>query len=171
MRSRHIRIREDQADINITAFLNLMVVLVPFLLITAVFSQMTVLELNLPAGASNQEQSDSKQAIALELVIYSDRFQIADAQTGPLKSIPAKNSELDYAALKGYLLKIKQKFPDITTITLLLEPGTAYEKLIQTMDAVRIYNIVDPSTGERTDYELFPDISIGDAPLTVGEAS
>lgn len=40
---------QETVELNITAFMNLMVILVPFLLITAVFSRMTVLELNLPA--------------------------------------------------------------------------------------------------------------------------
>ena len=35
---------EDTAELNITAFLNLMVILVPFLLITAVFSRLAILE-------------------------------------------------------------------------------------------------------------------------------
>jgi biopolymer transport protein ExbD len=51
MKSRRLRTRrsKDPADLDITAFMNLMVVLVPFLLITAVFSRLAVLELNLPA--------------------------------------------------------------------------------------------------------------------------
>jgi biopolymer transport protein ExbD len=47
------RTRHTGADeLNITAFMNLMVALVPFLLITAVFSRLTVLELNLPGSES-----------------------------------------------------------------------------------------------------------------------
>jgi len=38
-------------ELEITTFLNLMVVLVPFLLITAVFSRITILQLKLPEGA------------------------------------------------------------------------------------------------------------------------
>ena len=38
MRNRIRRLSKDPAEINITAFMNLMVILVPFLLITAVFS-------------------------------------------------------------------------------------------------------------------------------------
>ena len=38
-------------EIDVTTFLNLMVVLVPFLLITAVFSRLTIVELNLPSAA------------------------------------------------------------------------------------------------------------------------
>ncbi|MEE9142428.1 MAG: biopolymer transporter ExbD, partial [Gammaproteobacteria bacterium] len=51
-RSRHAD-RRDPAELNITAFMNLMVVLVPFLLITAVFSRMAVLELYLPNSVTD----------------------------------------------------------------------------------------------------------------------
>ncbi|NIO40724.1 MAG: biopolymer transporter ExbD, partial [Burkholderiales bacterium] len=43
------------AELDITAFMNLMVVLVPFLLITAVFSRMTVLDLTLPQVATKKQ--------------------------------------------------------------------------------------------------------------------
>jgi len=54
-RKRHRRTKQVHAELNITAFMNLMVVLIPFLLITAVFSQVTILKLNLPGAASNDE--------------------------------------------------------------------------------------------------------------------
>jgi biopolymer transport protein ExbD len=47
-RGGHRRHNHDTAELNITAFMNLMVILVPFLLITAVFSRLAILELNLP---------------------------------------------------------------------------------------------------------------------------
>jgi len=53
MRSRRrIRRQNDPVELDITAFMNLMVILVPFLLITAVFSRMAILELNLPSAES-----------------------------------------------------------------------------------------------------------------------
>ena len=50
--SRHWRKhhRREAVELNITAFMNLMVILVPFLLITAVFSQVAILDLNLPSS-------------------------------------------------------------------------------------------------------------------------
>ena len=42
----------ETAELNITAFMNLKVILVPFLLITAVFSRLEVLELNLPGTST-----------------------------------------------------------------------------------------------------------------------
>ena len=52
------RSREVNADLNITAFMNLMVVLVPFLLITAVFSQVSILNLNLPGTGAPPTKAD-----------------------------------------------------------------------------------------------------------------
>ena len=44
------RLRKQAAHLEITAFINLIVVLVPFLLSTAVFSRLAVIDLQ-PAGA------------------------------------------------------------------------------------------------------------------------
>ena len=51
---RRLRHRRPEAELNITAFMNLMVILVPFLLITAVFSQVAILELNLPTSSGDE---------------------------------------------------------------------------------------------------------------------
>ena len=46
------RLRREPAGLDVTAFINLIVVLVPFLLSTAVFSKLSVMELALPAAAA-----------------------------------------------------------------------------------------------------------------------
>jgi hypothetical protein len=66
-------------------------------------------------------------------------------------------------SLNRKLQDVKGTFPDQKTVTLLLESDIAYEVLVQVMDAVRSYRIEQP--GEFTRAELFPEISIGDAPL------
>ncbi len=52
MSTRVRRLRKHPAQLDITAFLNMIVVLVPFLLSTAVFSRLAILELSLPAQSS-----------------------------------------------------------------------------------------------------------------------
>ena len=52
MRSR--RIRRHAAELDVTAFINLIVVLVPFLLSTAVFTRLSVIDLSLPAQSSGR---------------------------------------------------------------------------------------------------------------------
>lgn len=78
MRSRK-RTRETDVELNITAFLNLMVVLIPFLLLNAVFAQVSILQLNLP---SNEEAPPSdpeeNEKPVLEVLIYQDRYEVAE---------------------------------------------------------------------------------------------
>lgn len=163
MRGRARRNREVNAELNITAFMNLMVVLVPFLLITAVFSQMSILQLNLPAGAPSIEQDqEDKPPIVLEVLIYGDRLEVVDRQTGPLKIIPNQAGNYDYTTLVTTLKAVKNRFPEITAVTLLLQSNTPYDVLVQTMDSVRVTE--QEQDGEKIQVELFPDISIGDAP-------
>ena len=161
MRGRTRRKRGEEAEINITAFMNFMVVLVPFLLITAVFSQISILELNLPAGES-VEQEQPKEPIVLEVLIYSDRLEVVDRQSGPIKIIPNVTDGYDYSTMVNTLKAVKRRFPEITEITLLLQSDTPYDVLVQTMDSVRLVEQVQD--GEIVQAELFPDISIGDAP-------
>jgi biopolymer transport protein ExbD len=153
--------RKDAAELNITAFMNLMVALVPFLLITAVFSRTTILELNLPS--STAAVPETPQALDLEIIVRGDALQVADRGTGLLRSIPKTADGYDFAALAAFLRdEVKLRFPDATSVTILIEPEISYDTVVQVMDAVRVdTGIVD---GRATQRELFPDISIGDAP-------
>jgi len=50
----------DEADIDVTSFMNLMIVLVPVLLMSMTFTKVTVMEINLP------ELSGGSSATSLE---------------------------------------------------------------------------------------------------------
>lgn len=154
-------------ELNVTAFMNLMVVLVPFLLLSAVFNQITIHDLNLPALSESQvEQKDDKPKLALEVVIRKDSLDVQDRNSGRLKLIPNTASGHDFAALRDKLREIKAQFPEVSGVTLLLEAEVPYDTLITTMDAVR--SDVQQRDGKPLAVELFPEVSIGDAPRLAG---
>ncbi|PCI71555.1 MAG: biopolymer transporter ExbD [Gammaproteobacteria bacterium] len=163
------KMKEMNAELNITAFMNLMVVLVPFLLMTAVFSQVSILNLNLPAGASEIIETEEKPPKALEVVIRKNRLDVLERNSGLLKSIPNIDDQYDFAELNQFLQQVKAhpEFNTDTGITLLMEMDTNYDALIQTMDAVRLVELEEKdrdSEGNTIHGELFPNISMGDAP-------
>ena len=163
-RKAHRRSRHDVAELNITAFMNLMVVLVPFLLITAVFSRMAILELNLPA--SNSTPADEPAAaLSLEITIREGVIEIGDRNKGLLKVVRNNADGYDLKALSDYLTVVKRRFPDKVDATLLLEPDIEYDILVQVMDTVRVVEVVQSAAVVKA--ELFPEISIGDAPVRV----
>jgi biopolymer transport protein ExbD len=184
-RHHYRRPQKEAPELNITSFLNLMVVLVPFLLITAVFSRITVMELSLPTGAGS---SSSKQQLSIEVVVRQKGLEISNgrqvlARFPLLKAEQAKASgaadnaedntediskRYDLKKLSKYLVQIKSKYPDKTDAIVLMEPNIEYRVLISVMDAVRSSFVRQKGAEGEADVlqqvVLFPDISIGDAP-------
>ena len=159
-RNRH---RKDPVELNITAFMNLMVILVPFLLITAVFSRLAILELNLP-GSSTEAVEPQEQTFQLEVIIREGKIEVGDRNQGLLGIYPSNDEgDYDFDALSGKLSELKDKYPDKTDASILLESDIAYDTLVQVMDRVRVEEEVEEESIVHND--LFPDISIGDAPV------
>jgi biopolymer transport protein ExbD len=159
------RRNSDTAELNITVFMNLMVILVPFLLITAVFSRVAILELNLP-GASDETVAPEEQTFQLEITVRETGIEVGDRNVGALGVYPNAANGYDFEALSTKLAEIKQRYPTKTDASILLEADIPYDTLVQVMDRVRVSESVSEDAIVRTD--LFPDISIGDAPLRDG---
>ncbi|MDH3612292.1 MAG: biopolymer transporter ExbD [Gammaproteobacteria bacterium] len=164
-RGRHFN--HETAELNITAFMNLMVILVPFLLITAVFSRLAILQLNLP-GSSTEPVDPQDQTFQLEVTVRSDKIEVGDRNQGRLGVYPNSVDGYNYDALSQKLTVIKKGYPTKTDAAILLESDIPYDVLVQVMDRVRVSVSVEEEEIVRKD--LFPDISIGDAPVLDGGA-
>jgi hypothetical protein len=127
-----------------------------------VFSNTNILELNLPAP--NSSVPELPKGLQLEIHVRHASIDIADRNTGILRSLPMKGADYDYPGLSEYLQFVKAKYPTVTEASVLLESDIPYDVLVQTMDNVRLWYMKDAPNF--TKVELFPDISVGDAPLT-----
>lgn len=161
MRNRHARRSNLAPELNITAFLNLMVILVPFLLMTAVFSHLTILDLNLPSAKDNKSSGGKKPKFDLKIVIRNNDMLVSDGRR-IIKNISYRKGQHDYELLSKVIQKVKASYPDKRAITILSQQTTPYNNLIQVMDAVRSVHVMQKGT--IVEAELFPEISIGDAP-------
>lgn len=141
-----------------TTFMNLMMVLVPFLLITAVFSRMSIVELDLPSATS---AAPTTPTFRVEVVVRGEGLEIMDG-TQVIAAIPKVGDAYDLPKLSEYLVAIKREYPEKADASVLLEPDIEYDHLIQVMDTVRSVETHDG--GEITRADLFTAISIGDAP-------
>jgi len=159
--------RNDTAELNITAFMNLMVILVPFLLITAVFSRLAILELNLP-GSSSEPVDRQEQVFQLEVIVRQEKIEVGDRNQGLLGIYPNGDDGYDYDSLRTKLGELKGRYPKKTDASILLEQDIPYDTLVQVMDIVRVSEEIEDESIIRSD--LFPDISIGDAPVIDGGA-
>jgi biopolymer transport protein ExbD len=158
-RAHHYRRRYKEGhELDMTTFMNLMVVLVPFLLITAVFSRITIVELDLPSA---QSAAPSTPVFRVEVVVREAGLEIMDGRR-VIAAIPKSGDAYDLPKLSEYLVAIKREYPEKDDASVLLEPDILYDDLIQVMDVVRSVELPDGREMARVD--LFTAISIGDAP-------
>ena len=145
-----------------TTFLNLMVVLVPFLLITAVFSRITIVELSLPSSAGGA-QAPNEPSFRVEVIVRDDGLELSNGAM-VIATIPKVDGEYDLDRLGEFVVSLKRDHPDEEDASVLLEPQIEYDHLIQIMDVVRSMEQPGEDTEETMRVALFPDIAIGDAP-------
>jgi biopolymer transport protein ExbD len=162
------RLRREAAHLEITAFINLIVVLVPFLLSTAVFSRLAVMDLALPApsggGALDQIKAGELQ---LEVVIRPEAYEVGDRVGGLIQRIPRTVDRVALKVLNATIVEVKKRHPTKKEVSVLAEPLTSYDALVQVMDAVRSAATSEQHNGNIriVQAELFPDIAVGDAPV------
>ena len=146
------RTKGDAHEIDVTTFLNLMVVLVPFLLITAVFSRLTIVELNLPSTASGP--SNNENPFRIEVVVRDTGMEITNG-TARIASIPKEDDEYDFQTLSDFMIELKREYPDHDAASVLMDTVRSVELPVK-----------EPVEGEPEFelYALFSEISVGDAP-------
>jgi biopolymer transport protein ExbD len=153
------RTKDSVKDADMTTFLNLMVVLVPFLLLTAVFSRITIVELHLPS--SSAAAAATSPNLRVEVVVRDAGLEITNG-TDVIAAIPKVEQAYDLPKLSELLLELKRDHPQLIEASVLVEPRIAYEHLIHVMDAVK--SVETDLDGQLARVALFPAISVGDAP-------
>jgi len=161
-RRHHYKRRTKPAfELDVTTFLNLMVVLIPFLLITAVFSRLTIVELSLPSSTGG---ADSDQpAFRVEVIVRESALEITNG-TAVIGTIPKVEDEYDLLSLSDLMVSLKREYPDHDTASVLLEPHIPYDYLIRVMDVVRSVEIAVTDSEDYKLFALFTEISVGEAP-------
>ena len=155
----------DDSDIDVTPFMNLMIVLVPVLLLSMTFAKVTVLELNLPELTGGKAAATNSQS-KLEVAVNPGDISVYFPESTLIKSIPATsdengNMQHDFVTLSLVLRALKEQHQDKKDVVIRLNKDTDYQNLVKTMDTVKSFKTVHITSVVTV--ELFPEISLGDA--------
>jgi len=108
-RHHYKRRSKDQVDLDMTTFLNLMVVLVPFLLITAVFSRITIVELSLPSAAGGAAPIEPE--FRVEVIVREAGLEIGNGRV-VIARLPKVDDVYDLDRLSESVLSLKRDHPE-----------------------------------------------------------
>ncbi len=161
-RSRSQVRKMESTDIDLAPYMNILVVLAPFLLITAVFTRLAVLEIYLPPPASAELMSQlpsPEEQLVLTISITEKGLVVANG-TKIISLVQPTSTGQDLQTLSAVLQQIKARFPGVDNAIILSKPDIPYDVLVQVMDAARVaFGVTD---GNKTSYWLFPNISLGE---------
>jgi biopolymer transport protein ExbD len=152
--ARYGRIRsrtEDDPDINLIPIMNMFMVLIPFLLMSASFFHVKAINTSIPVHAKPSAVTDDDRQlrkITVVLEIKSDRVRISTLEETPndlQESVGEtvfqrpSDGELPVGAVAGHLAALKRKYPDSDTMLLIPDDDVSYHEIIRTMDIARVY--------------------------------
>jgi biopolymer transport protein ExbD len=179
MRHRYARRVRKPAELLLVPMIDIFTVLVTFLLMTAVFSRITILELDLPSSSNGPTVTEPE--FRLEVILRKEGFELTNG-TSVIAAVPKVDGKYDMKALSELAVSLKRDHPDVDDASVLLEPEIAYDDLIQAMDAIRsveksaVADLVEqapsrsstdgavPGETKPERVALFTDIALGDAP-------
>ena len=158
-------------ELLLVPMIDIFTVLVTFLLMTAVFSRITIVELDLPSSASG---AVSVPTFRLEVIVREEGFELTNG-SALIATIPKREGEYDMEALAELALALKRDHPDAEDASVLLQPAIEYDHLIQVMDAIRSAELppAEPAAPAAPEpavplrpvrVALFSAIAVGDAP-------
>jgi len=147
--------------LNLIPMMDILTVLVIFLLITAVFTHITIMDLNIPTRAGGSAVNVPN--FSIEVIVRKAGLEIANGSSVEA-AIPKKDNQYDLEMLSKMLTRLKAQYPEKEDATVLVEPDIQYDYLVQIMDAIRGGDVREEGSGEMRKIVLFPKVSIGDAP-------
>ena len=176
MRKRYKRAPRKATELMLVPMIDIFTVLVTFLLMTAVFSRITIVELQLPSAKST---TTAAPRFRLEVIVRDQGLELTNG-SALIATIPKVNGAYDLKSLAELAIALKRDNPDADDASVLMEPTIAYDHLIQVMDAIRSAEMpADPNAAtpaaapQAPDAKgapgpvrvaLFTDIAVGDAP-------
>jgi biopolymer transport protein ExbD len=119
-------------ELDTLPFMGLFVVLIPMLLLSAVFLEISVIDLGLPDD--DVTPPDAEQ-FTVSVRILDEAF-VLEAKGWNPRTIPGKD-EASLAALGEALGFVAARYPEHRAVTIVSEPDTRYEEIISVMDVSR----------------------------------
>lgn len=142
---------EEDTELNMVPIMNMFMVLIPFLLMSASFYHIKAVNTSIPihGNAPAEESAAKEEKIKITVVLELKEDQIAisamsdkldgDALAALEKNIPRPVGDISVAQVADFLKSIKKRYPASDTLLLIPDGNVSYDEIIQAMDCARSY--------------------------------
>jgi len=128
--------RSPNVELNLVPVIDLMSVLITFLLISAVWTQVSMIKLGASFASPRDEQKDVTppplEDLVLKLEIRANGYILYVGKE--TRTMPMVNGLYDNASLLADLSKLKQMYPDKGGVKMAISDEIQYEFVVAAMD-------------------------------------
>ncbi len=140
---------EEHPELNMVPIMNMFMVLIPFLLMSASFYHIKAINTSVPVHADTGSQSTSDKGpvkITVVLELKQDQIRISALSSSvdekALSDVETTltrppGGEISVVELADYLQKLKDQYPASDTMLLIPDDTVSYREIIQAMDCAR----------------------------------
>lgn len=151
---------EEEPDVNLIPIMNMFMVLIPFLLMSASFYQIKAINTSVPvhadtAAKASEPEKTKKITVVLEIKPGEVRISALSDTPNDLQEtstdtvIPRpRGGEISVAAVAKHLKSLKDKYPASDTMILIPDNEVSYHEIIRAMDCARRFE----------KQEMFPNV-------------
>jgi len=154
-------------ELMLVPMIDIFSVMITFLLMTAVFSRISIIQLDLPSAAAGEPVEPT---FRLEVMVRKEGLELTNGQE-TIAVLPQENGAYPLQQLTLMAANLKGQHVDVDTASVLMAPDVEYDHLVQVMDAIRSTdqptaeaNGFTATPDERGRISMFPKIAVGDAP-------
>ena len=119
-------------ELNLVPYIDLLTCMVAFLLITAVWTQLSRLQAQQKGQGQAGEETPPELLVKIVVVVGQEGFSLVVGQDQT--PIPKKGSDYDFEKLAAELKKAKDLHPDKNDLQVASEDQIVFDTLIRTMD-------------------------------------
>lgn len=158
-----------QEELNLTPFLDVMITLIPFLMLSISFTAVVVVKAALPSPIKNIDQALIPPPFDLVAQVSPDTIKVwvnpSELGSKPVAAIATPGteaySEATLDSLHKVLVQVKTLHPSETRLALDATPGVSLERMSQLMDVAPSLLPNETIAGKpATDKRLFPDVAL-----------
>jgi biopolymer transport protein ExbD len=123
-------------DLDLTPFMNILMVLIPFLAVMAVLTRIAILEFSLPPAQAGGGAASQRKDLDISIVVTEEGYRIVGT-AHKLDLVPKQSGRYQLTQLRGLLDAIHVEYPAQKSLVLVIAPDVLYDDVVQFMDACR----------------------------------
>jgi biopolymer transport protein ExbD len=150
---------EEDVDLDMVPIMNMFLVLIPFLLLSASFFHLRAINTSVPVLGQSEENGGVEKKVKLTIILelhnntinlsaVSDEIDYEILTSMERKFEKNKSKEYPMDHLVAFMKEIKNSYPASDTLILIPDESILYDTIIQTMDVARNFD----------DNPLFPNV-------------